>query len=106
MRQGELTMSEARIYQPAKTAMQSGRARISGWILEFEPSEARRADSLMGWISSGDTPCQIKLKFSSKEEAVAYADREGLSYSIAEPRRRKVKGKSYADNFSSQFRFK
>ena len=105
MRQKEVMMSEARIYQPAKTAMQSGRAKTNSWILEFEPMEARRADPLMGWISSGDTSCQIKLKFSSKEEAVAYADREGLSYNIAEPRRRKVKGKSYADNFSSQFRF-
>ena len=106
MGQEQFTMSEARIYQPAKTAMQSGRAKTNCWILEFEPTEARRADPLMGWISSGDTPSQIKLKFSSKEDAVAYADREGLGYNIAEPRRRKVRGKSYADNFSSQFRFK
>ena len=99
-------MSEARIYQPAKTAMQSGRAKTLNWILEFEPSEARRADPLMGWISSGDTACQVKLKFPSKEEAVAYATREGLSYHVAEPRRRKIKGKNYADHFSSRFRFK
>ena len=51
MRQEELMMSEARIYQPAKTAMQSGRAKTNSWVLEFEPAEARRADPLMAWIA-------------------------------------------------------
>jgi len=99
-------MSEARIYQPAKTAMQSGRAKTNSWILEFEPAEARRADPLMGWISSGDTAGQICLNFPSKQDAIAYADREGLSYQIAEPRRRRIKPKNYSDNYSSRFRFK
>ena len=96
----------ARIYQPSKTAMQSGRAKTQSWVLEFEPAEARHADPLMGWVSSGDTLCQVKLKFPSKAEAVSYADREGISYHITEPRRRRSKAKNYADNFSYQFRFK
>ncbi len=98
--------SAARIYQPTKSAMQSGRANTQNWILEFEASEARRAEPLMGWISSGDTPCQIKLKFNSKAEALAYAEREGLSYYVSTPKRRKIKAKNYAENFSYQFRFK
>ena len=99
-------MSEARIFQPTKTAMQSGRAKTLGWVLEFEHAEARRADPLMGWISSGDTEAQVRLTFSSKEEAVAYANRKGLSYHVTEPKRRRVKAKSYAENYSSRFRFK
>jgi len=98
-------MSEARIYQPAKTAMQSGRSKTRSWVLEFEPAEARRADPLMGWISSGDTESQIQLKFGSKEEAISYADSKGLTYQVAEPKRRRIKGKNYSDNFSSTFRF-
>ncbi|MEK9722535.1 MAG: ETC complex I subunit [Rhodospirillaceae bacterium] len=98
-------MTEARIFQPAKTAMQSGRANARNWVLEFEPAEARRADPLMGWISSGDTEGQVRLKFHSKEEAIAYATRRGLAYQVAEPKRRRVRTRSYADNFSARFRF-
>tara|TARA_B100000131_G_C17828811_1_gene496793 strand:+ start:359 stop:664 length:306 start_codon:yes stop_codon:yes gene_type:complete len=98
--------SKALIYRPTKTAMQSGRAKIKHWVLEFEPSEARKAEPLMGWISSGDTKSQIKIMFPSKAEAIEFADREGLTYQVIEPRKRKIKAKSYADNFSYSFRFK
>ena len=98
--------SEARIYQPTKTAMQSGRAKSHSWLLEFESTEARRADPLMGWISSGDTSSQVRLFFTSKADAIAYAEREGINFHVAEPKRRKIKAKSYTDNFSSRFRFK
>ena len=97
--------NEARIYQPTKTATQSGWAKTQAWILEFEPSEARRTEPLMGWISSGDTSCQVKLRFSSKEEAIKYAERENLTYQVMEPKRRRIRPKSYADNFSYKFRF-
>ena len=30
----------ARIYQPAKTAMQSGTAKTKTWLLEYEPDAA------------------------------------------------------------------
>jgi hypothetical protein len=88
-----------RIYQPAKTAMQSGRANTRQWILEFEPAERRELDPLMGWTSSGDTSRQLQLKFDSREEAVAYARQRGLAYVLIEPPERKFKPKSYADNF-------
>ena len=98
-------MTEARIFQPAKTAMQSGRGNTKKWVLEFEPAEARRADALMGWIGSGDTQGQVRLKFESKEDAIAYADKHGLSYQVQTPKRRKVQPKNYSDNFSYRFRF-
>lgn len=89
----------ARIYKPAKTAMQSGEARTKEWILTFDPTSRRSVEPLMGWISSADTQSQIKLEFDTKEEAIAYAVREGLAYTVVEPKPRKLIPKSYADNF-------
>jgi len=89
----------ARIYRPAKTAMQSGHARCKEWVLEFEPTAPRGIDPLMGWTSSSDTRAQVRLEFESKEEAVAYAQRNGLPFTVSEPKPRKPIRKSYADNF-------
>ncbi len=88
----------ARIYQPAKTAMQSGQAKDE-WVLEFEPESARTADPLMGWTSSSDMKGQIRLVFPTKDEALAYAERQGIQAQIFEPRPRKRIVKAYADNF-------
>lgn len=89
----------ARIYQPAKNAMQSGRGRTKDWVLEHEPSAPREIDPLMGWTSSRDTQTQVRLEFDTREEAVAYAERHGLAYTIIEPKPRRVVKKSYSDNF-------
>ncbi len=89
----------ARIYQPAKTAMQSGVARTKEWVLVHEPAEAREIDPLMGWTSSGDMRAQIRLEFDSREDAVAYAERNGIPYQVIEPAKRQPVRKSYADNF-------
>jgi hypothetical protein len=89
----------ARIYQPPKTAMQSGRAGTDTWVLEFEPSSPRRPDPLMGWIGSADTLSQVRLHFPTREEAVAYAEKQGLAYEAELPRQRRVQPKAYADNF-------
>lgn len=96
----EFGMSKVRIYRPAKTAMQSGRGNSRQWIVEFEPSDRKEPDPLMGWNGSRDTLAQVRLRFDSKEEAVAFAEREGLSFDlIDEPPAKAVKPKSYADNF-------
>jgi hypothetical protein len=92
-------MMTARIFKPARTAMQSGEARTKEWVLEFEPASPRSADPLMGWTSSSNTQTQVRLEFETKEEAIAYATREGLAYTLAEPKPRKPIRKSYADNF-------
>jgi hypothetical protein len=89
----------ARIYRPSKTAMQSGRANTQRWVLEFEPSEKRRLEPLMGWTSSGDTRRQVWLSFESKEEAVAFAERNGYAYGVEAPQPPAVRPKVYADNF-------
>ena len=89
----------ARIYKPARTAMQSGPARTKEWVLEHEQSQQREIDPLMGWTSSRDTGTQVRLEFATKEEAIAYAERNGIAYRLQEPAQRKVQRKSYSDNF-------
>ena len=89
----------ARIYQRPKNAMQSGKALLGQWILDFAPAEARKADPLMGWTGSGDTQVQVQLKFASAEEAKAYADKYGIEAEIHATPPRRLKLQSYADNF-------
>jgi ETC complex I subunit conserved region len=89
----------ARIYKPTQTAMQSGPARTKEWVLEYEPEAPREIDPLMGWTSSRDMKSQISLAFDSQEEAIAYAERNGIPYRLAEPTPRRAVRKSYADNF-------
>lgn len=91
----------ARIYRPSKNAMQSGRANTKHWVLEFEPSSAKRPDPLMGWSSSQDTRTQIHLSFETKDQAVAYAKAHGIAYQLAPERETRRRIKSYGDNFSA-----
>ena len=90
---------QVRLYKPTKTAMQSGRAQEKEWVLEFAPAARREVDKLMGWTSSADTTQQLKMKFPTKEDAIAYAQRNGLAYKVSEPQGRGAVRKSYADNF-------
>ncbi len=89
----------ARIYQRPKNAMQSGKALLGQWILEFAPAEARRPDPLMGWTGSGDTQVQVVLKFNTQAEAQAYAEKHGIAAEIHAPPPRRLKLQAYADNF-------
>ncbi|NQU58383.1 MAG: ETC complex I subunit [Rhodospirillales bacterium] len=93
-------MSQVRIYQPTKNTMQSGRASLSTWVLEHEPGAAKRADPLMGWIGSNDTKGQVKLRFETRDEAVAFAKKNGFDYTVTEPKVRRVKPKDYSANFA------
>jgi NADH dehydrogenase len=90
----------ARIYQPAKTATSSGRAKTRYWVLEMEPEDPKTIDALCGWSGSGDTQQQILLKFPTKEAALAYARRSGIEARVSIPKSRIVHPKSYADNFT------
>ncbi len=92
-------MTEVRIYQPAKNAMQSGRANSRKWVLEFEPQAAKEIDPLMGWTGSADPGAQVRMAFDTREDAVAFAERKGFSVRLHEPKARRVQAKSYSDNF-------
>ncbi|WP_404404276.1 ETC complex I subunit [Pelagibacterium halotolerans] len=89
----------ARIYRPARNAMQSGKARTHEWVLEFEPEQPRSIDPLMGYTSSGDMKQQIKLRFETLEEAEAYAVREGIPYVVQPVQEPSIKKVAYSDNF-------
>jgi hypothetical protein len=90
----------ARIYKPSKTAMQSGLANTKAWVLDFAPEQPREVEPLMGWTSSGDMRQQVRLRFASKQEAIAYCERHGIAHQVFEakpPARRTI---AYADNFA------
>lgn len=79
--------------------MQSGKARTDEWVLEFEASEARRPDPLMGWTGSGDTQTQVQLRFASQQDASDYADRCGIPARVHRTPPKTLKLQAYADNF-------
>ena len=94
----------ARIYKPARNSMQSGTAKTRDWVLDYEPGAPRVVEPLMGWTSSTDMTSQLRLRFASKEEAIAYCERHGIPYQVMEektPARRTI---AYADNFAFQRR--
>ena len=88
------------IYQQPKSVMQSGKAKADTWVLEFEQSEARKPDPLMGWTGSGDTQAQVKLNFPDKDAAKAYAEKHGISARVHATPVKTLKLQAYADNFS------
>ena len=90
---------KVQIYQPSRTAMQSGRARSQHWILECEATQSDHIDPLMGWTSCNETVNQIRLHFRTKDEAIAFAKRNEWSYQVSQPHWRRVRPKNYADKF-------
>jgi len=90
----------ARIFRPAKTAMQSGKASTQKWRLEFRADAARHPDPLMGWTSIADTSSQVRLDFATKEDAVGYARKHGIDAKVFEPRQKSLKLRAYSDNFA------
>ncbi|GGL69105.1 ETC complex I subunit [Wenxinia marina] len=96
----------ARIYRPARTAMQSGTAKTREWVLDFPAAEARSVDPLMGWTSSADTQSQVRLHFDTKEEALDYAREHGIDAVVTEPKSRKpnIRAQGYGENFATNRR--
>ena len=91
-------MKKAKIYKPTRTAMQSGKRNEKNWLLEFDTLNTG-ISPLMGWESSKDTMSEVKLEFSSKEQAINYAKKNNINYHIIEPQKRRIIKKSYSDNF-------
>lgn len=96
----------ARIYQPARNAMQSGTAKTKGWVLEFAQATGRSVDPLMGWTSSDDTQAQVRLRFDTREAAEAYAAAKGIEFEVLEPKSRKpvIRPRGYGENFATDRR--
>src|SRR5262245_113855 len=94
----------ARIYKPARTAMQSGTAKTKEWVLEYEPEQPREIEPLMGWASSGDMRQQVQLRFGTLEEAAAYSESHGIASQVFKSKTPVRRGLSYADNFAANRR--
>lgn len=94
---------KARIYQPARTAMQSGQAKTHDWVLEFAQASARDVDPLMGWTSSDDTQSQVRLRFPTREVALDYAAAQGIEAVVQEPKLRQpnIRPMGYGENFAT-----
>ena len=90
---------KAQIYKPSKSSMQSARGKTYQWVLEYELTSKREPEPVMGWVSSNDTLNQVKMKFNSSEDAVAYAQKQGWEYSVQISQARRVRPRNYMDNF-------
>jgi hypothetical protein len=53
----------------------------------------------MGWTSSSNTGEQIKLKFETQEQAIAYAKENNIQFDLTTHKKNKLIIKAYADNF-------
>ncbi len=97
----------AKIYQPSRSAMQSGQAKTRDWVLEFVPADAKWIDPLMGWTGSDDMNSQVQLRFDTREAAIAYAEKNGIAFELFEPKRRShiLRQNGYGDNFATARRF-
>ncbi len=93
----------ARIYKPARNAMQSGVAKTKQWVLEYASDKPREIDPLMGWTSSSDMQAQVRLRFPSKEAALDYAKEHGIEAVVQEPQSRKpnIRAGGYGENFAT-----
>ncbi len=80
--------------------MQSGNRNTKRWLLEIEPAEnSRFVEPIMGWTGTEDNTQQVRIFFSTSEDAVKYAKEQGLEYTFIAPKPKKYKPKSYSDNF-------
>ena len=93
-------MAKAKIYQPDKNAMQSGKAKTKKWVLEFVAQKPYFVDNLMGWVGMNETQTEVRISFATQQEAVAYAQKNQLDYELYQPNARKTIRKAYADNFA------
>jgi hypothetical protein len=79
--------ARAIIHCPGRSVLTSGgRATACDWVLEFAPRSRPFTDPLMGWTGGTDPLAgQVRLRFPSREAAVAHARREGLPFTLHEP---------------------
>jgi hypothetical protein len=90
----------ARIYKPSKSAMQSGFANSKDWVVDFDLAEPRQIEPLMGWTSASDMRQELRLRFATQQEAIAYCERHGIAYQLFEDKPPARRTMSYSDNFS------
>ncbi|KAH9883786.1 putative NADH-ubiquinone oxidoreductase 18 kDa subunit [Xylariomycetidae sp. FL2044] len=100
----ELQARTVRIYQPSKPATQSGNWGSHHWRMDWDvlAKGHRWENPLMGWQSSGDFMQGTKIEFKTKEDAIAFAEKQGYEYFVQEANTRAFAPKAYANNFLYQ----
>ncbi len=93
-----------RIYKPCQSVMQSGRAKTRQWVMEFDSVQKDFIGQLMGWVGSCDTNQEIKLKFSTFDEAITFAKRHNFAYKALVHHAGVASARSYSDNFRHDIR--
>ncbi|NNM75186.1 NADH dehydrogenase ubiquinone Fe-S protein 4 [Enterovirga aerilata] len=100
---------QAIIFRRGRAPMTSGSAGAREWVLRFERRTAPFIEPLMGWTGGEEPLAQIELTFDSREAAIRYAEREGLSYRVegealaatAEQRREEKRREESANLFAT-----
>ncbi|KIW21426.1 hypothetical protein PV08_02006 [Exophiala spinifera] len=97
----DLQARTVRIYKPVRPATQSGTWGSHAWRLDWDPLPKghRWENPLMGWQSSGDFMQGTNIKFKSKDDAIAFAEKQGYEWYVQEPNERRFVPKAYANNF-------
>jgi len=97
----ELQARTVRIYKPTKPATQSGEWTAHRWRMDWDVlgKGHRWENPLMGWQSSGDFMQGTHIHFETKQDAIAFAEKQGYEYFVQEPNERKFTPKAYANNF-------
>lgn len=91
-----------RIFQPAKSAMQSGKKNTKKWLmLPLEDKAIRSVNKMTGWISASDTSSQFHFEFATKDDAIEFAQKSGFEFEVEEPKISAIKPKSYSANFTN-----
>ncbi len=90
---------KAIIYRQSKNVMQSGRAKVGTWVVEFDHEVIRKPESLMGWTSASSTTGQVRMSFLTLEKAKNFAENNGLAYFVKSAGERRVRPRSFADNY-------
>lgn len=94
-----LTTRTVYITSPARSAMQAGLHHDGTWRIDFDV-RMRWENPLMGWTSSRDPMQAVYLCFTSKEDAIRFAERQGWQYRVRESSQSTWKNKSYGENFT------
>ncbi len=79
-----------------RDAIRGADPKMGARVRTGDPPPARSAD---GMVSAEDTLNEVQLHFETLEEAVAFATKHGLDYTVIAPHESTEKPKSYADNF-------
>lgn len=85
------------IYQPSLDVSQSGTRKM--WIIRPNCHNECYINPITGWVASDNAANHLCLSFDTLDEAVTYAESNGIVYTVRRSNQSKIKKKAYQDNF-------